>query len=111
MYTKNICIHNILTKMGLSGAEDQISMAWIERFFVKTSLHWRNQNKSRPYDTACPAEVVELNLDFHRKLASASDYSVRLMCGSVNVKEDLEEHLDDERVYFSLSETPSYGQP
>lgn len=110
MNTKNICIHNILTKMGLSGAENQIHMAWIERFFVRTSLHWRNQNKSRPYDAACPAEVVELNLDFQRKLVSASDYSIRLMCENVNVKEDVEEHLDDERVYFSLSETPLYGQ-
>jgi len=44
-------------------------------------------------------------------LVSASDYSVRLIRGSVNVKEDMEEHLDDERVCFSLSETPLYGQP
>ncbi|KEQ77055.1 hypothetical protein M436DRAFT_60835 [Aureobasidium namibiae CBS 147.97] len=78
MNPRNICIHNILTKMDLSGAEDETSLAWIERFFIKTSLSWRNQNKSRPYDAAFPAEVVELNLDFHRKRVSAVDYSVRL---------------------------------
>jgi hypothetical protein len=32
MNTKNICIHNILTKMGLSGTQNEMPMAWIERF-------------------------------------------------------------------------------
>jgi len=46
MNPRNICINNILTKMGLSDAEDQMSLAWIERFFKETSLRWREQNET-----------------------------------------------------------------
>jgi hypothetical protein len=87
----------------------------MERFFLEISLRWRKKNKEQPY----PAEVMDLNRDFHKKLVSASDYNVRLIYGRVNVKEDPEMSIedddddddDDDRVYFSLSETPLYGQP
>lgn len=77
---------------------------------MKTSLSWRKKNKSQPYSAAFPAEVVDLNLEFQRKLVSASDYSVNLIYGAVNVNEDLENYSDNDRAYFSLSKTQSYGQ-
>jgi hypothetical protein len=43
---------------------------------------------------------VDLNLKFHKKLVSASDYNVRLIYGRVNVKEEPESYIDgdnDER--------------
>ena len=58
MNTKNICIHNILTKMGISGAEEGLPMAWIEMFFVKTSLHWREQNETQPCRASYPAAIT-----------------------------------------------------
>jgi hypothetical protein len=111
MNAKNICIHNILTKMGLTGLANEMPVAWHERFFLKTSLLWRKHNQSQPYRAAYSPEIVDLNLNFYRKLVEVSDYNVRLIYGSVNVREDLELSTDDDRVYFSLSETPLYGQP
>lgn len=58
MNTANICIHNILTKMSISGTEEESKLAWIERFFLKTSLTWREKNKSQPYRAAFPTEIV-----------------------------------------------------
>jgi hypothetical protein len=78
---------------------------------------WRKKDKSQPYCAAFLEEIVDLNLKFHKKLVSASDYNVRLIYGRVNVKEDPESYIDgdndddDDRVYFSLSEIPLYGQP
>jgi len=60
---RNICINNILSKMGLSDAEDQMSLAWIERFFKETSLRWREQNETEQYRAAYAEDIVDLNLD------------------------------------------------
>jgi hypothetical protein len=57
------------------------------------------------------AQYHDIDLDFQREPVTASDYNVHLIYGSVNVKEDLKAALDKERVMFSLSETPLYGQP
>jgi hypothetical protein len=108
MNANNICIHNILTKMGLSGTGDEMPMAWIERFFLKTSLLWRKKDESQPYRDAFPKEIVDLNLKFHKKLVSASDYNVRLIYGRVNVKEDPEMYIDDDERVFSWRHL-SYG--
>jgi hypothetical protein len=109
----NICIHNLLAKMGLTeNSAEALSMAWIEKFFIKTSLHWRERNKRQPYAAAHPAEVVELNAQFQKKLLSLSDDTVRLVCGEINVKEAIAAAiLDEHTILFSLSETQLYGQP
>jgi hypothetical protein len=54
--------------------------------------------------------MVDLKHALHRRLVEASDYDVCIIYGSINVKEDLELSTDDDRVYFSLSESPLYGQ-
>lgn len=77
--------------MGLAGVADDMPVARIEKFFLKTSLRWRKHDRDRPYRKTYPAEMVELSLRwFERKRVAASDFNVRLICGNVNVQEDLE---------------------
>jgi hypothetical protein len=38
MNPQTICVHMIRIKMGLAGAANEISLAWIEKFFLKASL-------------------------------------------------------------------------
>jgi hypothetical protein len=60
MNSQNICMHNLLTRMSLAGTGDEMLMAWIERFFLKTSSLWRKQDKSQPYCAAYQAGFVTL---------------------------------------------------
>lgn len=73
MNTKNICIYNVLTKLGLSGAEDNMPMAWIERFFVKTFLRWREKNETEPYRAAYAEEIIDIDSKIHKTLVTMSD--------------------------------------
>lgn len=110
----NVCVHNLLAKMGLeiSSPEAQGILSWIERFWIKTSLRYRRHNNAQPYKAAFPPEMVDLNLAFRNKLLSIADHSVRLICGKVNVQEDIKAASNDQgRIMFSLSETPLYSQP
>ncbi|KAG9729122.1 cytochrome P450, partial [Aureobasidium melanogenum] len=76
-------------KMGLTpnSAEAQ-GIAWIEKFFMKTSLLWREKSLRLPYSAAHPSQVVELNAEFQKKLLSLSDDTVRLVCGELLKTED-----------------------
>jgi hypothetical protein len=113
MNVKNVCIKNMLSKLGLSTSPDESlgHIAWVEQFFVKTSLEFRKYNEEKPYRAAFPKEIAELNLKFLEKLTEHSDYNVRLICGGVGVKADIEAATKNSDVtLFSLCRTPIYSQ-
>ena len=95
--------------MGLPGAEKEIPSAWVQRFLVRMSLEWREENKNQPYCAALPEEDVDHSAwNFTRSFVAASEYNVRLIYGKVDVKEDLRRTKTES---ISPFQKRRYGQP